>query len=449
MSYTARQLIDRARSYAAIQNTQFISYSDEVALLNEAYRDLYSRYTESDGDYWSIERIITPTPADIDPNNPNAYLITLPTDFLKIRALSYSNGNSWAPVQRFSMADRDDNPSRPRYRLKNSTLWVIGGIPFAQLKLDYYPIQPVITAPDVDIPLALQEQVYTYQTISSHYYDDTLQAFFYVIGNTIKIEDLRTNTTVSVYTGTNPIDSIVYKAGYVYWRDTVTKNIYRCVTDLVTTLVPVSIKASVENFSIQGNYIYYSTATDTRRCGLAGGADVQLQVYASLDYLLLGANYLYISGGVVYLNAVSTAINATAIATDGTYIFLQNPTGSLDRYNIAAGVLTFVDNIGANVQSIGNALSDNYLSIVTPESVTAQSMVLDYVFDYPSNEVNEILAYICAIAYVRKQGDQTMMGLLTARLTELWDLFWSVNKRDEYQFQRINNDYKMTGIGGW
>jgi hypothetical protein len=81
--------------------------------------------------------------------------------------------------------------------------------------------------------------------------------------------------------------------------------------------------------------------------------------------------------------------------------------------------------------------------------VLAQSMVLDYVFDYPSNEVNEILAYICAIAYVRKQGDQTMMGLLTARLTELWDLFWSVNKRDEYQFQRINNDYKMTGIGGW
>ena len=450
MAYTARGIIDNARSLAQLQNTKFISFSDEVNLINEAYRDLYSRYTESDGDYWCTEIVISPTGAQIDPNNNQGYLIPLPADFLKIRTLSYNYGSIWRPVQKFSMSQRDNITSQPMYRLKNGNLWVIGAGSFNQLKLNYYPIPKAITAPDNDITLAVQEQVYDYQSIISHYYDAGTQTFSYTTGLIIKIENLKTNTTASVYTSANAVDSIVYKAGYVYWRDTVAKIIYRAKTDFVATLVPVSIKTTVENFSIQGNYIYYSTLSDTRRCNLDGSGDIQLQVYVSKSYTIFGANSLYVNASTfIYLNGVATLITGVDVMTDGTYVIIQDLTGGLARYSIVTGVLTFVSTIASGILTVGNAISNAYVSIVYPDAVRAESVTVDYVFDYPTNEVNEIMAYMSAIAYVRKQADQSMMTLLTARLTELWDLFWSVNKRDEYQSTRINNDYQQVGMGGY
>jgi len=142
-------------------------------------------------------------------------------------------------------------------------------------------------------------------------------------------------------------------------------------------------------------------------------------------------------------------ITGVDVMTDGTYVIIQDLTGGLARYSIVTGVLTFVSTIASGILTVGNAISNAYVSIVYPDAVRAESVTVDYVFDYPTNEVNEIMAYMSAIAYVRKQADQSMMTLLTARLTELWDLFWSVNKRDEYQSTRINNDYQQVGMGGY
>jgi len=73
------------------------------------------------------------------------------------------------------------------------------------------------------------------------------------------------------------------------------------------------------------------------------------------------------------------------------------------------------------------------------------------VFDYPTNEVNELMSYQMAVYFLRKQTDQAKIALVAAAVARLWDRFYSVNKRDEYQSTRINNSYQTLGgfWGGW
>src|SRR5512134_228763 len=117
MTYTARGLVDQARSIADLQNSKNITYADEVNLLNEAYREMYSRYTESSGDYYLEEYLFTIDSSMVDPTQPNgtAYLVDLPEDFYKIRFLDFALGGNWYPADIFSSSQRNMVPNRPRY----------------------------------------------------------------------------------------------------------------------------------------------------------------------------------------------------------------------------------------------------------------------------------------------------------------------------------------------
>lgn len=439
--FTARGLIDEARSLADLQNTKFISYTDELRLINEAYRDIYSRYTESDGDYYAVEEIINVTPAMQDPSNPGkAYLVPLPTDFLKIRALSYNYGGQWYPVQKFSISNRDNNPSQPTYRIKNNTLWIVGGINlFAQLKMYYYPIPATITAPDVDVALGSTETVYTLPLINSTDYNQKTGFNIYSTSTAIKSEDVTKGSTVTLLTAATT--AVQYYAGYIYYIES--GSLKRATTNGVTIGTPATLLAGVTNFSIQKNKIYYSTATETRIANLDGTGSAIILASPTTDYVLVGAHIYYISGGAIVMDGVTTALTASALRTDGVYLFSLDGT-VLTRWNDDMTNL-FVYPVEA--VSIGR-YDSGYLPVITDDEWFAISTIPDTEFDYPSNEVNEIMAYTSAIGYARKQSDDKKITLLTARLTELWERFWNVNKRDEYQNTRINNDYQ-TPMGNW
>lgn len=450
MSYTARGLIEYARSLADLQNTKFISYSDELILLNEAYRDIYSRYTESDGDFWVTELIINMSPAYNDPNNQYGYLIPLPADFAKIRTLSYNYGGVWYPCQKFAMSGRDYCPSQPQYRLINGNLWVIGAKQsYSQLKLEYYPPPAVLTAPDAPIDLLAAESRYNLPAIGSHVYSPSDSVFFYALGQVIKCQNLITGVTSTLYTAANPIAGLAYFAGYVFWLDTTANIIYRAPTDFVTTLVPVSTKTTVVNFSIQDGRIYYATATETRVCDIDGANDTLVLASTTTAYTVFGATYLTIAGGFITLGGVATAFPATRVLTDGTYVFGLSAARVFTRYKLSAlGALVVDSVLSFGVLTVGSMIIDTYLSAISYQTGQAVSLVPDSVLSYPTVEVNEILAYTSASAYARKQTDTNKQATIETRLAALWERFWSVQKRDEYQNTRINNDYAQYP-GNW
>jgi hypothetical protein len=450
MTFTASELIRRARSLADLQNTQFISHSDEIDLINEAYRDIYSRYTESDGDYWANELIIDIDSTMQDPNNQFGYLIPLPADFLKIRTLSYNNGGLWVPCQKFSMSNRDNNPSQPMYRLKNGNLWVIGNpSSYTQLKLNYYPIESKLSAPQDPINILAGEAIYDYPNVLSIYYDTDNKIAFYIIGLSIKCYNVNTGVTSTIYTATNAIVNIYYLAGWVYWIES--GRIYRAKTDFTSTITKVMIVGiGITYFTLQNNRIYYTFYVDianngTKYCNLDGSSDTLLHssVYSKIK-IFQTSTELSIVGGYIAINGVSTNVLCDKFVVDDDYIYVLYNT-IMFRYSFDGVGLVYVDQVTIDTTMIGENSNGEYLPVITYNTVEAISLIPDIIIDYPANEVNEIMAYSSAIGYARKQADQVKIGLLAARLTELWERFWSVNKRDEYQFTRINNDYQNGG----
>jgi uncharacterized protein YpuA (DUF1002 family) len=71
----------------------------------------------------------------------------------------------------------------------------------------------------------------------------------------------------------------------------------------------------------------------------------------------------------------------------------------------------------------------------------AVSSIPDWEFSYPLNEVNEIIAYQCAIDFKRKQNAD--FSQLSVRMQELQQRFLDVMKRDEGLPQKIGNAYSQ------
>jgi hypothetical protein len=259
----------------------------------------------------------------------------------------------------------------------------------------------------------------------------------------VKCQNLDDGTTATLYTSANAIEGLSYFAGYIFWRDTVANIIYRAPTDFVTTLVPVSIKTLVLNFSIQSGFIYFAVAASTKKCNIDGTGEVVVLASTTVGYTIAGAFYLTLTGGFITVGGVSSGFAATMILYDGIHVFGLDAARNITRYNFSLlGVLTVDAIIDTGVLTMGSQIVDSYLSVIDYSLAQAISTVADTVLTYPTNEVNEILAYTSASAYARKQSDTAKQGTLEARLASLWARFWSVNKRDEYQNTRINNDYQ-------
>src|SRR6478609_8420789 len=265
MTFSASALIAYARSIADLQNTKFIDHTDEVNLINEAYKDIYARYSESDGDYFVTEVVQSLTPAELDPNNfTYSYLIDLPADFFKLRYASYSFGNQWIPMQKFAMSQRDMVVGTPMYRLKNNQLWILSAAQIPNIKFGYYPIAETISTPAE--PLSYFDDLSDFAKLSLRdvTFVDTDQIALYASGNNIVATSLINDTTSTLVTSVTPSHPVYYR-GYIYYISA--GNIWRMATDLVASLaaaVQIVTDGAVTNLSVFDNKIYYSNVTNAK-----------------------------------------------------------------------------------------------------------------------------------------------------------------------------------------
>jgi hypothetical protein len=229
--------------------------------------------------------------------------------------------------------------------------------------------------------------------------------------------------------------------------------------------------AGVTNYSLApaSGLLYYATASATFSASLKGANSIQVLASTSLDYLIFQGTPCWIAGGVVVVSGVASTVSATHILADANWIY-ASLNGALQRYSLVAGVLTLVDTVTTSLSLLGSMVSYSADQVVqTPApgalyqpapylvvldylgNLSVISLVYDTVFSFPINETNEVMAYSCAINFVRKQTDTSKIALLASTLAPLWQRFYAVNKRDEYQSTRINNSYgRSTGLGwGW
>jgi len=424
----ASEIISRARSLADLQSSKAISYNDEKNSINEAYKLVYNKLSESNDDFYLLEKLYTNV-TGYTSTMPYNYLLPLPTDFYKLRTVSYLFNGSWYPMSRLPLNMRNTNTTEPYYRLRNNELWIVTGTTstIADIQITYYPPPETITLPDYSTDFA--ETVPLASSLPKIYCIKDATTLYKCTGNTIVSYTANKTASTLIYTGASATAyPVYYKNLLFFYEGTALKSI-----DLTSAAV-VTIKAVADNtlpFTVENNLIYYCDATNTLQNSYLGSSESTLFA-GSIRYCVhkLGtASYIYIKAGSIEID--------TVVQTPATYM-------SYPYFNYGDNVYTIDTALPvlykANAQ-IGAQWNSRIIGMDTLDaSVHTYSTVEDTNMSYPTNVIFEILAYQSAADFKRKYEEASPD--LESKLGQLWDAFLnSVIRRDEYKPEKIQNAY--------
>ena len=103
----ASEIILRARHVADLPSSEFIDHNDELASLNESWKDIYAALLDNDDDYSVTETTLTLGPTFAVAGATNEYLLPLPTDCDRIRYVDYRGTMDWLPMSKFNLSMKD------------------------------------------------------------------------------------------------------------------------------------------------------------------------------------------------------------------------------------------------------------------------------------------------------------------------------------------------------
>jgi hypothetical protein len=481
----ASEIRDRARSLSDLQNSEAITYQDEISSINESYKDVYNKLTQSDADYSVEEVVLDDWTIYQDPTNIFAYNLPLPVDFYQLRFVDYmSSEGTWMPMAHMNINQRNLNSTEPLYRLKNSKIWMIIGSGTnspASIKISYYPKPEVITIPDLPLYYNTSIEPYKSATTSNNWYipeikDHTgtsitpdVQLYNYDGKIWAQSQLLQTNT--ELLTAAN-VDQIEYYKGWVYYLQGGT--IYRSsydpsssitISPLAITLQGQSI-SGITHFNIYNNKLYATNSTTSIEANVDGSSSVLYMgtIQPAIFPYAIDLNYtIYIDGlgqliarglGIVDPGVVvSSPLTWTSLGGDGKVLF-----GVDDNKNMYQLEFDWTDPLipvltttlaQEDVSYIG-APSGHRISLVRSNVIgnEAVSALVDKDLSYPSNALYEILAHQMAIDFKRKYESDN--ADLNQRLAALWDTFLhSAIKQDQYKVERIQNVRQIYSNYGW
>ncbi len=474
---TASQIIARARSIADIPFAKYIDHSDELRSINESYRDVYSKLTDNDDDYYVTEVAITITAAMLVPGTLYEYRVPLPATFYKLRYVDYliaGQSTKWASMKKFPLSLKNESPSEPYYRLQGNNLWVICSnfvTALPQLRVGYYPPPAEISCPMFPLVYGTSYLPSAFTgSVTAPAYAPYLEIMVYAYAGTgIRAESIRNGTVsapVALFTESAAVTNIVYYKGVIYYiRGGL---IWYKVTALQAAFVAptqATSPAGVTSFFIHNNLIYYTTAAAIRVCNLTGAADALVMTVVANSVACTGIStvltYYTTATGALVLVAPFTVLlfsGVSEVQSDGTDLYIRDTSFNLRKLSISVvgGVATIASDtqITSDVSDIGQPQYDVYqvppiyiVPVLKDKAQTLQGMdtAIDYSFDYPENIVPEIIAFQCAVDFkAKKQADTTE---LKERLAALWNRFSQVIKRDEYKPTRIKQEYDHWGWG--
>lgn len=483
---SCQSIVNRARLLSDTVNALYISYDDIQSSLNEAWADLYNILTDSNDDYFAtLTTVSSSSSVTNSALNTNEYLLTLPSDFYKLRFIDYNYNGAWQRMRRFSLDQRNDYNNVFQYRFQDQYLWIVGSYTsgsFPNIRLCYYPGISPLYSPDTTKIFATgvadyTVQGYTYPSlvpgpnpqplpISTTNVPPSYNGVIYQTGSGLTYFSAQTNVATALVTLDPDAKFPMYYRGYVYYINASGLQAAQFDPNNPAALTPTQVytNANLTYMSIYDGVVYLVTTTDTRFGTLNGTGGVSTSAVTSpftppvgiLSYAPNVSGYAMwvTSAGVLTLNNVPLSATALSLAsTDGTYIY--GLTGkSLYRYTVSlttpsAPTITASEVINNNTYKTGQVVSGFLPSLqYDPVGIAALSAVPDKVISYPNNLVPEILSYQIAIDIKRKQGAKEDLAELTARKQELYLRFMDVVRRDDNTPERIRNSQKTAFNGG-
>lgn len=432
ITYNAKDLIKRARQLADLENSEFISWNEQINLLNENYVALYQKLCNV-GDKSFLKTFECGVGA-----------VDLPADFFQLKSVSLKNNGNIIPVLRRAETQSYNDCY---YELRNGKL-VIGGYSGTYV-VDYYP-QPetLIFSPDnVQIESALISYFTDNRILAA--YD---KRYFLDNGSVLDIESSSViGTTGESTTAEENFIAImdgskIITPGYSYNLNSLEKDTDLGFKDVAYLLrkgkIDGLVKSSVDTdghyklYTVIGGRPYITFDVDF---DLEEGQEIKLIVTSDdlsdvwyfvftdsectkvihngeVISLVLGCANPKLYNGEMYLR--DSDQNAFKISADNEFIPLSDDIIAYNKFDEDTGY-GYTKKNGSNV-AIVSFLDNSELN-------------------FPNNFYFNVLSYYLAIAFKLKQGGD--ISGLDALLAKQEMTFFDTLTNDDYGPVRISNVY--------
>jgi len=379
MTYTVSDIIKAALQIADLENSSFISWNENIRLVNEAWTSIHQKLINK-GDMTFTREI------DISKEQQ------LPEDFYQVLSV-LDNYNT--PVPRYSIGM---NNSQIWYKIINNKI-ILNGLPSA--KLSYYtkPQFLTYTAETITDALPLQED----EVIKFAYGNYVLtNKNIWDIKNAVIVKELDDSTALYVDAAGKTYD-INNKP--IFYPDNRTFNLSLDSCTDKHCLVPYNI--NIENITFDGVYYYYVRMNDGTINVYEKDSTTIISTYENYNSNIYFSDrhMFYILDNVVYIDEI--------------------PLYDASLYDNKLFMLKIDLNTGYGIFTNNNKIL---------------SIAVDTTLELPNNLYYNVLAYMLAFSYCCKQGKDPT--LVNAQLNNNIETLYDTLGNDAFSQLKITNIYR-------
>lgn len=443
--YTAKDLVKAARQIADLENSDFISWNENIRLMNEAYTALYQKLINK-GDQ---SFVVSFTTKDRE--------IELPFDFWQLKNVSIWNNGNVIPILRRSASTSYNSVY---YEIRNNVLYITGNFT-GDVLVEYWPAPTALYYPPEAKDLGI--------TLDFTPFDAYDKKVLYKKGESDKtywhLYDVESGTDTNLNEVSTDGKYAYIHNNYILFAGTDREGIHyislrdytgRFIREGGTLIkqIPVIYRDSVYSISTSDNSIAFLYGTNY-------GTDI-----IDIDLEKVGTDnaifYLALDNGVIgKVQFISTGSGPTPIYIIDLYV------NDNFVHRLRSNYLPLIS--GNTINTIYNNMMNQYdtdfdkeVSITTPRRASCISKIDDntgYGFyttdgnnnlyiesflentclDFPNSFYFEILSYILADAYKAKQGADDSQ--IVAKLSQMEQVFYDSLSSDAYGPVRITNVY--------
>lgn len=440
VTYKASDIIKRAMQLADLENSDFISFSEKLALLNESYQQLYQKGINKDTNAF-VKYIHTQNTA-----------ITLPRDFYQLKAVNVDKNGYLEPVLRRPANQSTHDLS---YEILNNTLKINGYAGCGDICIEYYPLPLSLTFPNTpksispqgsstDSFLALRNNIYV--TINT-------------ADNRITIGDITDSEVTAVipkdYFTTLYSNFIHIEEDYVVFTGGIYQTLYSLSGRGLT-----STKDKVV-FYRHKTFLYDETA-HTLKFPTGGVAysnidfdfgdtnliilDEEMETFVGLKYTTsdyVGSGVFVGGRNIRTKELTSVKIHVTKLYNYKNLVYLMNGTSylaAIDLSNISKPIQeTLQESDVIDIVDIDENTGYGYLTKRFGNRYNIMSFFEDTVLNFPNNTYFVFLSYILAVAFKTKQGSD--ISQLASLYSQAEEAFYDSLQRDDWGSTRITSIY--------
>lgn len=438
VTYKASDIVKRAMQLADLENSDFISFSEKLALLNESYQQLYQKGINKDINAF-VKYIHTQNTA-----------ITLPRDFYQLKAVNVDKNGYLEPVLRRPANQSTHDLS---YEILNNTLKINGYAGCGDICIEYYPLPLSLTFPNTpkiissqysstDCLLDLRNNIYVTANANSYTIGDTTDS-----EATVKVSKNLSPTTYEKFVYIEE-DYVVFTGGPNQILYSLSGNEVMVTTDKVV-------------FYRHKTFLYDETA-HTLKFPTGGVAysnidfdfgdttliilDEEMKTFVGLKYTTpdyTGSGVFVGGKNIETKELTSVKVRVTKLYNYKNLVYFMNGTSylaAIDLSNISKPIQeTIQESDVMDIVGIDDNTGYGYLTKRFGSRYIIMSFFEDTILNFPNNTYFVFLSYILAVTFKTKQGsDVSQLASLCSRAEEA---FYDSLQRDDWCSTRITNIY--------